>query len=147
MAELVTKTGTLEQDNLIARSFPAADTMGITIGKLGTAATLKRGALLAKGSDGKYALYTGPAKGVSDAAKEGGADSDTSTTAEAAASPLPSAILCDDTHVGTANDETAVAYRCGNFNFAAVKAATGYTPTDADIDELRKYDIIFTQMI
>lgn len=58
----------------------------------------------------------------------------------------PSVILADDTLVGTA-DETAVAYRSGNFNPEAVNEATGYAITEADRDTLRKYDIIFTQMI
>jgi len=60
---------------------------------------------------------------------------------------VPSAILADDVEVGTSSAETAVAYRCGNFNPAAIIVATGYTITKEDIDALRKYDIIFTQMI
>lgn len=60
---------------------------------------------------------------------------------------VPSAILADDVVVGTSDDETGVAYRCGNFNPDAVIVSEGYTLTDADIDALRKYDIIFTQML
>lgn len=60
---------------------------------------------------------------------------------------VPSAILADDVVVGTSDDETGVAYRCGNFNPDAVIVPEGYTLTDADIDALRKYDIIFTQML
>ncbi len=57
-----------------------------------------------------------------------------------------SCILADPCDA-TSADATAVAYRCGNFNPAAVILPEGYTLTDADRDALRKYDIIFTQMI
>ncbi|MBQ6164778.1 MAG: hypothetical protein IJK23_09925 [Clostridia bacterium] len=57
------------------------------------------------------------------------------------------AILADDVDATGEADVTAVAYRCGNFNPDAVIAGEGYTLTDADIDALRKYDIIFTQML
>lgn len=57
-----------------------------------------------------------------------------------------SCILADDVDASTA-DATAVAYRCGNFNPAAVIVPTGYTLTDDDIDALRRFDIIFTQML
>lgn len=152
MTELVNKIGTFEQDNLIARLFPPADTMGIVIGKLEAASTLKRGTLLAKGADGKYVPYTGPEDDTDeeienkDENKEPEESKDAVST-EPGDDKKPSAILCDDTYVGTENDETAVAYRSGNFNPAAVEAASGYKMTDIDIDELRKYDIIFTQMI
>lgn len=55
-------------------------------------------------------------------------------------------ILADDVDASTA-DATAVVYRCGNFNPAAVILPTGYTLTDDDIDALRRFDIIFTQML
>lgn len=57
-----------------------------------------------------------------------------------------SCILADDVDA-TSADATGVAYRCGNFNPAAVILPTGYTLTDADIDALRRFDIIFTQML
>lgn len=59
----------------------------------------------------------------------------------------PNAILADDVTVGTSADVTGVAYRSGNFNPDAVIVPEGYTLTPADEDALRKYDIIFTQMI
>ena len=131
MSELVNKIGTFEQDNLIARLSPAAETMGIVIRKLGTAATLKRGTILARSSgsagDGKYVIL-----GTSAASNE---------------TLTPAAILCDDVDVGTAADAKAIAYRCGNFNPGALIVATGYTLSADDIDTLRKYDIILTQMI
>lgn len=57
-----------------------------------------------------------------------------------------SCILADDVDASTA-DATAVAYRCGNFNPAAVILPAGYTLTDADLDALRRFDIIFTKML
>lgn len=47
----------------------------------------------------------------------------------------------------TSADATGVAYRSGNFNPAAVILPEGYTLTDEDIDALRRFDIIFTQML
>ena len=41
----------------------------------------------------------------------------------------------------------AVAYRSGNFNPNAVIVASDYTLTAADKDTLRKYDIVFTNMM
>ena len=118
---LVKSVGSIGQDNLIAKLTPAAETFGIKLAPLTAEATIKRGTLLAKGENGKYAIYGGSA--------------------------VPSAILADDVVVGTSKDETGVAYRCGNFNPDAVIVKDGYTLTDDDIDTLRKYDIIFTQML
>ena len=56
-------------------------------------------------------------------------------------------ILADDVTVGTDVDAVGVAYRCGNFNRAAVIVADDYTMTAADEDAMRKYDIIFTDMM
>ena len=60
---------------------------------------------------------------------------------------VPSAILCVDTAVGTSADETSVAYRSGNFSRKHIILPTGYTLTESDEDELRKYDIIFTDTL
>lgn len=57
-----------------------------------------------------------------------------------------SCILADPVDA-TSADATGVAYRCGNFNPAAVILPEGYTLTDEDIDALRRFDIIFTQML
>ena len=59
----------------------------------------------------------------------------------------PAAILADDVTVTNDGDATAVAYRCGNFNRSAVICGEGYTLTAADEDTLRKYDIIFTDVM
>lgn len=57
-----------------------------------------------------------------------------------------SCILADDVDA-TEADATAVAYRSGNFNPAAVILPTGYTLSDAELEALRRFDIIFTQML
>ncbi len=119
---LVKSIGSIGQDNLITKLSPAAECFGITLKKLDIAGTIKRGTLLARDADGNYFIYGG-------------------------AGAIPSAILADDVEVGTVDNETAVAYRCGNFNPAAVIVAENYKMTADDIDILRKYDIIFTQMI
>ena len=189
--ELVTKVGSLEQDNLIARLTPTAETTGIVIKKLGTAATLKRGTLLCADASGKYGIYGGAGNvkkqefngdgveddftltekggkiigvkvGTSDAtviayneftgvvtlsAAPAAGTKNVVVTYEIGEASVPSMILADDVDVGTAEDAVAVGYRSGNFNPAAIIVAEGYTLTDADLDALRKYDIIFTQML
>ncbi len=49
-----------QQDNLIARLSPPAETTGIILKKLGTAGVVKRGTLLAADAEGKYSVYGGP---------------------------------------------------------------------------------------
>lgn len=187
MKQLSNNVGSIEQDNLIARLTPAAETFGIVIEKLVAEATIKRGTLLCKGANGKYSAYTG-----SVATEEFNGDGSGKTftltgkpaavsgvvvgteaaviddynaytgvitlhTAPAAGTKnvkvtyntgsVPSAILTDDVTVGTTYDETAVAYRSGNFSRQHIVLPTGYTLTASDEDELRKYDIIFTDTL
>ena len=189
--ELVSKVGEVSADNLIARLSPAAETTGIVLKQLGTAATIKRGTLLYRDADGKYQVYGGkantgtqkfngdgtattftvtakPAKitgvkvGTSDAvvsdynpytgvvtlsAAPAAGTNNVVVSYELEGGNVPCAILADDTYVGTSADVTAVAYRSGNFNPDAVITANSYVLTEDDYDALRKYDIIFTQMI
>lgn len=56
---------------------------------------------------------------------------------------VPSAILCDDTDVGTASDVDTVVYTAGCFDPAAVTVKEGYTISADDVDALRKYGIVF----
>lgn len=121
---LVNKVGEIGQDNLIAKLSPAAETMGIKVAA--GAGDLKRGTLLGVNASGKCVVYSG------------------STGEDASA---VNCILADDVDATGESDVTAVAYRSGNFNPNAIIVGTGYTLTDADIDALRKYDIIFTQML
>lgn len=122
---LVNTIGSCAADNLIAKLFPAAEAVGVTLRKGSAETTYKRGTVLAmSGTDGKCVILgTTPASG------------ETLT---------PHSILTDDVTVGTDADAVATAYRCGNFNAAALICKSGYTMTAADEDALRKYDIILT---
>ena len=132
MANLVNKVGSTGQDNLIARPFPRALTFGIKIAA--GEGVLKRGTILTAKDDGSYVVC---GKKVT----TGEGESATTTTYS-----NPSAVLADDVDASGSTSATAVAYRSGNFNPAAVIVADGYTLTGADKDNLRKYDIVFTQM-
>lgn len=123
--ELVRNIGSCAVDNLIAKLTPEAETFGITIRKGDTETTYKRGTVLGmSGTDSKYVIL--------------GTDGETLTG---------HCILADDVTVGTDADAVGVAYRCGNFNRAAVVVADDYTMTAADEDAMRKYGIIFTDMM
>ena len=137
MAEnLVKKAGECAQDNLIAGLFPRALTMGVKVaaGK----GLLKRGTLLTAKSDSTYVVC---GKKVT----TGEGESATTTTYS-----NPSAVLTVDVDAGGATETTAVAaiaYRSGNFKPHAVIVAKDYTLTAADKDNLRKYGIVFTDMM
>lgn len=123
--ELVRNIGSCAVDNLIAKLTPEAETFGITIRKGDAETTYKRGTVLGmSGTDSKYVIL--------------GTDGETLTG---------HCILADDVTVGTDADAVGVAYRCGNFNRAAVVVADDYTMTAADEDAMRKYGIIFTDMM
>lgn len=188
--DLLSKVDSIEQDNLIARVFPRAQTMGIKIAALDAEATVKRGTLLAANGDGTYSAYAGSVgeakfsgngtttkftvtakpKSISgvkvgdtaatvvaynaytgevelSAAPAAGTDNVVVSYSISGAGSTPGAILADDVVVGTSDAATAVAYRSGNFNPAALVLPEGYTLTEADKDALRHYDIIFTQML
>ena len=119
--ELVRVIRTTGQDNLIAKLTPAAETFGIKV-KAGEG-ELARGTVLAVTSAGTYEML----------GKTTGA--------------VASCVLADPVDAGGTSAVTAVAYRSGNFNRAALIAKSGYTMTAADEDNLRKYDIILTDML
>lgn len=134
MAEnLVNKVGECGQDNLIAGLFPRALTMGVKVAA--GEGLLKRGTLLTAKSDGTYVIC---GKKVT----TGEGESATTTTYG-----NPSAVLTVDVYASGSTAATAVAYRSGNFNPHAVIVAKDYTLTAADKDNLRKYDIVFTDMM
>ena len=137
MAEnLVKKAGECAQDNLIAGLFPRALTMGVKVAA--GEGLLKRGTLLTAKSDSPYVVC---GKKVT----TGEGESATTTTYS-----NPSAVLTVDVDAGGATATTAVAaiaYRSGNFNPHAVIVAKDYTLTAADKDNLRKYGIVFTDMM
>ena len=120
MAEnLVNKVGECGQDNLIAGLFPRALTMGVKVAA-GTG-NLARGTVLSRKDDGTCEVM--------------------------AAGGTPAYILADPVDASGAEAVAAVAYRSGNFNPHAVIVGEGYTLTAADKDNLRKYDIVFTDMM
>lgn len=126
--DLVRSIGSCAVDNLIAKLTPAAGTFGVTIRKGEAETTYKRGTVLAMSGTDHKCVILGTA-----------ADSEETLT--------PHCILADDVTVGTAEDAAAVAYRCGNFNRAALIVKDDYTLTAADEDAMRKYDIILTDMM
>ncbi len=116
---LVNKVGECSQDNLIAGLFPRALTTGVNI--VAGAGKLARGTVLSRKEDGTCEVMA-----------TGGS---------------PAYILADPVDASGVEAVAAVAYRSGNFNPDAVTVAEGYTLTAADKDALRKYDIIFTQVL
>ena len=130
---LVNKVGECGQDNLIARLFPRALTMGIKVAA--GEGVLKRGTILTAKDDGTYVIC---GKKVT----TGDGESAQTTTYS-----NPSAILVEDVDASGASAVAAAAYRSGNFNPAAITVAAGYTLSAADKDTLRKYDIVFTDMM
>ena len=127
MAYLSQKIGEMVPDGLISDLTPEVEVRGKTIRKLATAGTLKRGTILAMSSgtagDGKLVVL--------------------GTTAETDETLTPDCILCDDIEVGTAADVTAAVYTAGCFDPNKVTVASGYTISDKDYDDLRKYGIVF----
>lgn len=126
MNELGGKLGEMTYDNLLIGTIPPVQTAGGTIRKLGTAATLKRGTILAKSSgsagDGKLVVL--------------------GTTAAANETLTADCILCDDVEVGTTADVTVPVYTGGCFNSSKVTVAESYTITETDKDNLRVRDIV-----
>ena len=110
--------GTMEFDGLISGLTPQTKVTGATIRKLGTAATLKRGTILAKSSTDNKCVVLGNTA----------AESETLT---------PCYILTDDIDVGTTADENVAVYDMGCFNPNKLIAKEGYTITEADKDALR----------
>lgn len=127
MKNLYSKVGEMEFDGLITDVAPKPVVQGGTIRKLGTAATLVRGTILAKSSgsagDGKLVIL--------------------GTTAGSNETLTPYCILCDDIEVGTAADETVPVYTAGCFDPDKCTVADSYTFSDADKDTLRGLGIYF----
>ena len=104
----------------------------------------------ASGTNNITATYS-----VSEAAPASGTNNITASYAVSVSANTPSCILADDADASGDSAVAAVAYRSGNFNRAAVHcavtgegdAAEEYVLTAADEDALRKYDIIFTDMM
>jgi hypothetical protein len=116
---LVRKVDERGQDNLIARLYPRALTTAVKV--VAGAGELKRGTVLSRKEDGTCEVMA-----------EGG---------------TPAYILADPVDASGSESVTAVAYRSGNFNPNAISVKEGYTLSAADKDTLRKYDIVFTNMM
>lgn len=124
MINLSEKLGEVGQDNLITDITPKTETRGKTIRKTAAETVLKRGTILAKSAaDGKLVVLG-----------ETGESGDTLTA---------DCILCDDTKIGTDEDVEAVVYTAGCFNINKVTVKEEYELTEADYDNLRKYNIVF----
>jgi len=124
---LYSKLGDVEYDGLITDVLPEVIKRAVTIRKLGTAATLVRGTILAKSSgsagDGKMVVLGNTAA------------SNETLTADC--------ILCDDVAVGTAADVIATVYVAGCFDKSKCTVKSGYTITQDDLDKLRERGILF----
>lgn len=118
--------GSVSYDELINSAFPHADVFSVKIRKLGTAATLKRGTVLALSTgtagDGKMVIL--------------------GTTAAENETLTANCVLADDVDVGTSADVIANAYRVGHLNRNKLIVKTSYTFTAADEEDLRKGGII-----
>lgn len=127
MKNLSAKIAEYESDGLIADLDPKALVAAGTIRKLSTAATLKRGTILAKSSgaagDGKLVIL--------------------GTTAASNETLTPDCILCDDVDVGTTEDMSTPVYISGCFNLGKVTVNAAYTITEDNKDKLRERGIIF----
>lgn len=119
-------------DGLIIGNEPAADVFTVTIRKLDTAATLKRGTVLALSASGTAADGKMVVLG------------NTAATNEVLTA---NCILCDDVDVGTAADVSALAYRTGKFNTSKLIVKTSYTMTATDKEALRSAGILLDTAI
>ena len=118
--ELCRKVGEVDQDNLIAKLFPPAETFGIKVA--GGEGVLKRGTVMAlSGTD--YVVLDAEATGKANC------------------------VLSDPVDASGESPVTAVAYRTGHLNRKALIVAEGYTMTAADEEELRKGGILLSDML
>lgn len=126
--------GTVGYDNLINGLYPPAEPFSVVIRKGAAETTYKRGTVLAlSSSDGKHVI-------LGTAAASGGDDGTTETL-------TANAILAEDVTVGTANDETAVAYRTGHFNSNALIMGEEHTFSAADKEALRGVGILISDAV
>jgi hypothetical protein len=124
--DLHEKIGSVTPENLFAGLDPRALTKAGVLRKLGTAATLVRGTLLAKSSgsagDGKLVIF--------------------GTTAATNETLTADCVLAEDVAVGTSADENALVFITGNFNEDELTLASGASLTEADRDALRVRGIL-----
>lgn len=116
---LVNKVGETSQDNLIAKLLPPALATAVKVAA--GSGVLARGTVLSRKDDGTCEVM--------------------------GAGGNPAYILADPVDASGSEDVAAVAYYSGNFNPNAVTVKDGYTLAAADKDALRKYSIVFTNML
>ncbi len=118
---IFSKIGTQTFDGLFADVKPSPIVEAGTIRKLGSAATLAKGTILAyssgSGGDGKLVVL--------------------GTTAGTNETLTAYAVLAEEVEVGTSADVVAQVYKTGTFKSAKLAVASGYTITAADLNELR----------
>ena len=121
--ELLNKLGTLPTDNLIAGTDPALR-IGSGLLRKNTG-ELKRGTVLAKSSKDGTLVTLGTASADDETLEAYG-------------------ILTDDITVPADEDVHMTIYIGGKFNSNKIILAKGYTMTETDKDNMRKYGIEFT---
>lgn len=123
--------GTVGYDNLINGLYPPAEPFSVVICKGSAEATYKRGTVLALSEgtarDGKYVIL--------------------GTAAASNETLTANCVLAEDVTVGTANDETAVAYRTGHFNSNALIMDAEHTFSAADKEALRGVGILISDAV
>lgn len=123
--------GSVGYDGLIVANEPVADVFTVTIREEDTAATYKRGTVLALSAgtagDDKLVIL-----------------GSTATTNETLTA---NCILAEDVEVGTTADVTVLAYRTGHFARNKLAVASGYTLKATDEEELRKAGILLSDAI
>lgn len=120
--------GTVGYDNLINGLYPPAEPFSVVIRKGSAETTYKRGTVLAlSGGDSKYVIL--------------------GTAAASNETLTANCVLAEDVTVGTANDETAVAYRTGHFNSNALIMDDEHTFSAADKEALRGVGILISDAV
>lgn len=125
--------GTVGYDNLINGLYPPAELFSVVIRKGSAETTYKRGTVLAlsegTAGDGKYVYVI------------------LGTAAASNETLTANCVLAEDVTVGTANDETAVAYRTGHFNSNALIMDAEHTFSAADKEALRGVGILISDAV
>ena len=117
--------GTVGYDNLINGLYPPAEPFSVVIRKGSAETTYKRGTVLA----------------LSEGTAGDGTEAVSNETLTA------NCVLAEDVTVGTANDETAVAYRTGHFNSNALIMDAEHTFSAADKEALRGVGILISDAV
>lgn len=154
MSNLNEEICAVEYDDLIAGVFPAAEVFSVELAAVTEEATLKRGTVLARNSDGEMIVLGSDSATDStdteDSETEGteteGTETEGTESESTDSTATANCILADDVVVGT-EAVNAVAYRAGHFNRNKLIVADGYTLTEDDEEELRKAGILLSDAV